>query len=174
MPGRVGASAGGFPWKLLTMAGLASIAALAVIVAALYFATDLFRSDDSVNPGDSGNPGGNATIEGYFTRQDLVDPSLGSAWYFDPATGLATYYAYWEPGTCDFFEPGTGPYSVVGGGLVLNGTWQATLSGDGRSFVLDLPGMWSGDDSEGVAGPNMTVVNGPSGTYVASSGCPAP
>jgi hypothetical protein len=52
--------------------------------------------------------------------------------------------------------------------------WQATVSADGRSFLLDVASQWSGDPSEGVAGPNMTVSNGPSGTYVASDACAAP
>jgi hypothetical protein len=149
------------------MIGVASFSALALLAAALYFATDLFRSKD-------GGSVQGTTLAGWYTRQDLEDPSMGSAWYFDATSGIATYYAYWEPGSCDFSEPGSGPYSMVGGQLILNDVWQASLSDDGRQFTLDEPGQWSGEASEGVAGPNMTVMNGISGTYVASNACSAP
>ena len=151
------------PWRSPALVGLVSVAALAASAGAIYLVVDLIRS--------GGLTGGGDVVEGYYTRQDLVDPSMGSAWYFDTASGTATYYAFWEPGTCDFSDPGSGPYSVVGGELILAGVWQASLSGDGRSFEIDAPGQWSGDDSEGISGLNMTVMNGISGTYVASSEC---
>ena len=147
------------------LAALITVASLAATVGLIALTIDVVRSW-----GDGG-AWGDETIEGYYVRTDLADSSLGSAWYFEPASATATYYAYWQPGTCDFSDAGSGPYSVVNGNLILAGVLQASLSGDGRSFELDEPGQWSGGDSEGIAGPNMTVMNGISGTYVKSDDC---
>jgi hypothetical protein len=156
-----------FSAKARAFYALVTVASHAATVGLVYLVVDNIRS------GGFGGPGGADAVEGYYVRKDLMDSSMGSAWYFEPASATATYYAYWEPGTCDFSDAGSGPYSVVNGNLILAGVMQASLSGDGRSFELDEPGQWSGDGSEGVAGPNLTVMNGISGTYVKSDACSA-
>ena len=131
---------------------------------------------EEVNPSTGEEANNMDVVDGIlYTRQDTYDPSMGSAFSFDTEQGIATYYQFWTPGTCevDTYQVSSMPYEYEDGYLTLPNMDPIPVTGDPPSFSINLPGGTSGEPQEGISGPNMVVVNGINGTYTETE-CPSP